>query len=93
MAKHYGWQWMEFVLAVVGGAITLVSFFFMKETLYYAPSLPSSNSTNEAKPSRPKVNFNLVSQAEDPLIQIWVHPILKGCSLIIDRAAALALST
>ncbi|SAM03786.1 hypothetical protein [Absidia glauca] len=69
VAKHFGWQWMEYVLAVFGGAVTLISFFFMKETLYLAPSPPLSDTTKEVPSNRSKVNFNLMG-----LLHLFCRP-------------------
>ncbi|KAL3466690.1 major facilitator superfamily domain-containing protein [Aspergillus heterothallicus] len=50
VAQGLGWKWIQYILAVIGAAIALLTFFFFEETMFFRDHLSASSETLDGVP-------------------------------------------
>ncbi|KAL2860305.1 major facilitator superfamily domain-containing protein [Aspergillus pseudodeflectus] len=45
VAQYLGWQWIQYILAIIGAAVTVLTFFFFEETMFFRDHLLASTET------------------------------------------------
>ncbi|EEU39857.1 uncharacterized protein NECHADRAFT_39169 [Fusarium vanettenii 77-13-4] len=87
IAKSLGWRWVFWVMAIVKGLMTIVTFVFLSES--HAPTIQKQKarhaaeqvvSTEEGKPSTSEVLLRAVSR---PMRMLIRSPIVTGLSLYL----------
>ncbi|KAF4777738.1 hypothetical protein HER10_EVM0006702 [Colletotrichum scovillei] len=38
IAEDLGWRWIQYILSIIGGVVTILTFLFFEETMFYRPS-------------------------------------------------------
>lgn len=38
VSEALGWRWIQYILSIVGGAVSILTFFFFEETMFYRPA-------------------------------------------------------
>ncbi|KAL2826176.1 major facilitator superfamily domain-containing protein [Aspergillus pseudoustus] len=50
VAQDLGWQWIQYILAIIGAAVTLLTFFLFEETMFFRDHLATRTETFEGIP-------------------------------------------
>ncbi|KAF4995466.1 hypothetical protein FDECE_12789 [Fusarium decemcellulare] len=41
VAEAHGWRWIQYILSIIGGVLTVLTFIFFEETMFSRPTMPA----------------------------------------------------
>ncbi|OAQ64036.1 major facilitator superfamily protein [Pochonia chlamydosporia 170] len=64
VAENLGWRWIQYILALISAAVTVVTFFFFEETMFYRDLRPETTTLNPNQAVAAVQNGPMVSDTE-----------------------------